>query len=123
MINIEKTIYDELKTWNKEGILAMIKILNSFRMGRSPRSQTLSDSEIKKYLEKVEPKITTKQKSIISELVLPEYAKWVETGRKAGKMPPKNVVEKWIHRINCITKTKRICISSGSVLLYIKFIV
>lgn len=98
MIDIEKTIWAELMTWNNNAIIAMIKILNLAKMGFSINSGTLEESNIKKYLESLQPKITSRQNSIISELILPEYAYWVNQGRGTGKMPPKNVIDEWMSR-------------------------
>ena len=98
MIDVEKTITDELRTWSKDSILAMIKVLEVAKMGLSPRSKTLADSQIKKYLESQDGKITRKQSTFIYELVLPGYAQWVEVGRKPGKMPPSDPINKWLKR-------------------------
>jgi hypothetical protein len=67
-------------------------------MSRSGVGGTLEGSRIQATVNKLTPKIQEKGTSIIMELVLPGYARWVETGRKPGKMPPEKPIVAWMKR-------------------------
>lgn len=76
-----------------------IEFLDNYGKHLTNYYNSISSVKIIKY----EVKILNNKYEIV--FTLPDYWKWVENGRKPGKMPPINSIMKWVRKKNIPIKT------------------